>query len=119
MPAKGKPAGIPCARFSWRAGAFVAWPHPPPLPALPSPAAAAAREGLEPQVAGDGAPAGPGAAACGWADWGAARGRRTENAAGAGGGVMVEGPCRGGMFTRPGGEGLDALPFFGDAPFYT
>ena len=32
IAAKGKPAGVRCARFAWRSGAFVDrdWPPPPP-----------------------------------------------------------------------------------------
>ena len=38
--AKGKPDGIRCARFDWRAAAFVdhGWPPPPPPPISPQPA---------------------------------------------------------------------------------
>jgi hypothetical protein len=40
IAAKGKPAGVRCARFDWRAAAFVEWPPAPPPP--PSPIASLA-----------------------------------------------------------------------------
>ena len=95
IPAKGKPAGIPCARFDWRAAAFAPWPPPPP----PSPLGEERRG----RAAESWFPAAPGGPAGASGDWGSQGGTpRSGDSGGTWGGDWGD---RGGVLgTSRGGE---------------
>jgi hypothetical protein len=132
VPAKGKPAGVPCARFHWRTAAFADWPPPPPPPALPRLPSLPALDDRRARAAPGteswfpAAPAGPAASGGDWASPSQAGTPRSADSGWAeggewGDGAVVLGACRGGGFSRLGNAAVEGMEWadLGEVSFYS